>query len=203
MDAEHFLFDMPQPCPQCNLGQMHVYLSALLGIPAALQAAVAEPPRKTKNGAQATALVKRFGATHKGVLTVSGTNGVGKSRIAASIVLSAYRAEHSAYYVRLSDLLNGIRAGYKDKDTEERWKQIMGVRVLAIDELMPGDNDWERRDVQRIITERYELSMVDCGTVFCTECDMQEFSGHAYSRLTDKRCTVVHLEGPDLRKVRE
>lgn len=197
------MFDMPQPCPQCNTGQMHVYLCALLGIPAALQAAVAEPPRRTKGGAQATALVRRFGTTNQGVLTVSGPNGVGKSRIAASIVMQAYRAERSTYYVRLPVLLNGIRAGFRDADAKARWDKIMGVQVLALDELTPGDNDWERREVQRIITERYELSMVDCGTVFCTECDMTEFSGHAYSRLTDKRCAVVQLEGPDLRKIRE
>lgn len=139
----------------------------------------------------------------KGLITLHGKPGVGKSTLLIAAVNEARTLNVQAVYTTVTDLLDYLRSAFNPSNGEMgfdgRWQLLTTVEVLALDELDEmNTTPWAMERFLRLIDERWR-NMGDHLTL-CATNRLGVLPDKVVSRLRDQRGRVLQLDGPDMRR---
>lgn len=158
--------------------------------------------RNEHNGA-AIRLVEECTDWRRGMVTLIGGPGVGKTTLMQCAVNAAREANIPAVYTTMTDLLDYLRQAYAPQTElsfDARWDTLLRCEVLALDELDEfNTTPWAIERFLRLIDERWR-AMDRCLTLCATNNRMNALPQKVASRLSDVRGHVVQLRGEDLRR---
>ena len=142
----------------------------------------------------------------RGFITLEGAWGLGKTELLICAVNKARDAGIPAVYTTTAALLDYLRQAYKpgvELDADRRWDLLMGVEVLAIDELEKFNaTEWALERFSRLVDERWRR-MNNSLTMFATNAKIEALPGDVQSRMEDGRAQIITLGGTDMRKFNE
>jgi DNA replication protein DnaC len=141
------------------------------------------------------------------MLTLCGGVGLGKSATLMALINAANKREFgSGYYVRFVDLMNIIRAGYKDNSSDTKYNKLINVTVLAIDEIDKAkESEWAQEFRTLFFDDRYRQARNKLTkTVIAMNGDISDLPDHISDRLrwgiyADGGFRVVKVEGQSAR----
>lgn len=138
----------------------------------------------------------------RGLITLMGKPGTGKSSMLISAVNSARDANVPAVYTTVTDLLDYLRQAYAphtELSFDARWDLLVRCEVLALDELDEfNTTPWAIERFLRLIDERWR-AMDDHLTLCATNSRLNTLPEKVASRLRDGRAQVMELTGADMR----
>ena len=133
-----------------------------------------------------------------------GPSGVGKSHLAVALAHEAARRGHDVHFARAGALLSWLHGGRGDGSVERRFKQIIDVPLLVLDDFGLLDlSIREQTDVYEIVCGRYERR----STVITSNREVDEWfslfqnpllASAVIDRLVHRAMRFV-LEGPSYR----
>lgn len=139
----------------------------------------------------------------RGLITLIGGPGVGKSTLMHCAVNSAREANVPAVYTTVTDLLDYLRQAYSpyaEVTFDARWDTLVRCEVLALDELDEfSTTAWAMERFLRLIDERWR-SMDRCLTICATNTRLNALPAKVVSRLKDAKGHVIEMRGEDFRK---
>ena len=108
---------------------------------------------------RAIAIVENATTLRRGIVTLTGKPGSGKSALLMCAVNEAREANVPAVYTTVTDLLDYLRAAYApgaDVSFDSRWDLLVGCEVLALDELDElNSTPWAMERFLRLMDERW------------------------------------------------
>lgn len=139
----------------------------------------------------------------RGLITLTGRPGTGKSTLLICAVNAAREANIPAVYTTVTDLLDYLRRAYNPAAGElafdARWDLLVRAEVLALDELDEfNTTPWAMERFLRLIDERWR-AMDRCLTLCATNAHLSALPEKVYSRLRDGRGQVCEMRGRDMR----
>ena len=153
------------------------------------------------NGA-AIRLVESCLEWRRGIVTMIGGPGVGKSTLLQCAVNAARDANVPAVYTTVTDLLDYLRQAYApntELSFDARWDTLIRCEVLALDELDEfNTTPWAMERFLRLIDERWR-AMDRRLTICATNSRINALPEKVASRLRDGRAHVVEIRGKDQR----
>lgn len=156
----------------------------------------------TDGNRQAYQIVTDAVKRRRGMITLTGGWGLGKTELLTCAVNAARNAGIPAVYATTAHLMDYLRQAYKpgaELDIDERWNLLTSAEVLAVDELEKfNTTEWALERFSRLIDERWR-AMGSLLTLFATNAKLERLPGDVFSRLQDGRAQVVTLVGPDMR----
>ena len=151
---------------------------------------------------RAAAQVQNAVALRRGLITLTGRPGTGKSSLLICAVNAAREANVPAVYTTVTDLLDYLRQAYDPKTElsfDARWELLIRCEVLALDELDEfNTTPWAMERFLRLIDERWR-AMESCLTLCATNSRVNILPDKVASRLRDGRAQVIELSGADMR----
>ncbi len=172
---------------------------------------------QTKHNREAIAAVAAAMEQRRGLITLWGRFGVGKTGLMMAAVNACRQADMTAMYRTTADALAWLRAGFdqsgrdgEDFSCEKRWHLLTRAGCLALDEMTAFSvTPWAAERFERLIDERWR-SMGDLLTICAFNADVAgtgEFMQTGLpdvveSRLRDRRAQWIHMGGMDMRQVR-
>lgn len=152
-----------------------------------------------------------FCESPRGILTIWGGPGVGKTAALQAVVNEFAEQGVQAVYVTARDLLADVRKRFKsaqagdNEDADERLKDYAGLRILALDELDKSKlSEWATQELGDLIDRRYRLDLESgFGTLIAMNRSPDSLPDHIASRLNAGRNVVVHNSDSDLRPLLE
>lgn len=158
--------------------------------------------RHEHNGA-AIRLVEECVDWRRGIVTLQGRPGVGKSTLLMCAVNQAREANVPAVYTTVTDLLDYLRQAYApntELSFDARWDTLIRCEVLALDELDEfNTTPWAMERFLRLIDERWR-AMDRCLTICATNARVNSLPEKVASRLRDGRAHTVEIRGVDMRQ---
>ncbi len=158
----------------------------------------------TNANRDAVEAVEQATVVRRGMVTLSGPPGTGKSTILICAVNAAREANIPSVYVTMTDLLDYLRAAFnperRDLSFEKRWDLLVSAEVLALDELDEFNcTPWAAERFLRLIDERWR-NMHTHLTLLATNSSLSRLPPKVASRLHDGRASVWTLRGEDMRR---
>jgi DNA replication protein DnaC len=158
----------------------------------------------TDDNRAAVEAVESATSLRRGMVTLSGAPGTGKSTLLICAVNAAREANIPAVYVTMTDLLDHLRASFNpeqgDSSFDSRWSLLVSAEVLAIDELDEfNSTEWATERFLRLMDERWR-HLNDRLTLLATNGSLSKLPGKVESRLRDGRASVYTLGGEDMRR---
>lgn len=157
-----------------------------------------------QGGANDSAVAQVIDATQrrKGIITLMGRPGTGKTSLLMAAVNEAREAGVPAVYTTVTDLLDYLRQAYApnvELSFDARWDLLVRAEVLALDELDEFNTTaWAMERFLRLIDERWR-AMDKCLTLCATNSRLNSLPEKVASRLRDGRAMVCELTGADMR----
>jgi DNA replication protein DnaC len=157
---------------------------------------------------EAVVTVERAISVRRGMVTLNGPLGTGKTTLVTCAVNATREANVPSVYTTMSDLLAYLRSAFDPQHEhsvtcDARWELLLSAEVLAIDELDEfSATPWAMERFMRLIDERWRR-MDNRLTLLATNATMQSLPPKIASRLRDGRASVVALAGRDMRPLRE
>jgi len=147
-----------------------------------------------------------FATTLEGWLILCGTNGTGKSHLAAAI--ANYQAtlpeDHQplTLFITAPDLLDLLRSGFSGSgkgDYHDLLDLCRTVDLLILDDLgVEKETDWAFEKLFQVLNHRYQA---EAPTVIITNCRLKELEPRLYDRLSDEDlCVHVTVLAPSYRQ---
>lgn len=150
--------------------------------------------------------VERLVVEGRGMITLFGEPGVGKSTLLICAVNAGRERDRLAIYTTMPDLLSYLRStfGPDSEDTFDRyWDALIKADILAIDELDEfSDSKWSMERFLRLIDERWRR-MDEVLTLYATNARPNALVSKVRSRLQDGRAQIIKVEGKDMRGANE
>ncbi len=138
----------------------------------------------------------------KGILTLTGLPGTGKSALLIAAVNEAREGNVPAVYTTVTDVLDYLRQAYApntELSFDARWDTLVRCEVLALDELDEfNTTPWAMERFLRLIDERWR-NMDSRLTLCATNSRINTLPEKVASRLRDGRASVIELAGADMR----
>lgn len=138
----------------------------------------------------------------RGLLTLMGKPGTGKTTMLIRAVNMAREAGVPAVYTTVTDLLDYLRQAYDPKAVlafDARWELLVNVEVLSLDELDEfNTTPWAMERFLRLIDERWR-AIDSCLTLCATNGRLNMLPDKVESRLRDGRASLFELGGADMR----
>lgn len=142
----------------------------------------------------------------RGMVTLTGQWGRGKSLLQICAVNWARERGMLAVYSRVADILDYLRRAYDPSATvsaDARWDLLMRTDVLALDEMDRfNTTQWALEQFFRLVDNRWR-EMDRRLTLFATNTPVNALPGEIASRLRDGRAAICTLKGPDMRPAAE
>lgn len=141
----------------------------------------------------------------RGIITLYGKPGRGKSTFIIAAVNEAREVNVPAVYARVSDVLDYLRNAYdpgreRELSADDRWHLLTTVDVLALDELDQfKTTEWAMEKFLALIDERWR-NMDRAVTLLASNAAIANLPEKVASRLQDRRSQLFHLTGIDMRK---
>jgi len=113
--------------------------------------------------AAAVDAAERFAESPEGWLVLTGIPGCGKTHIAAAIANRRIERGHPALFLTVADLLDHLRASYRD-DAElafdELLEQVRTAPVLVLDDLDAyAETPWAREKFFQVVSHRFNAAL--------------------------------------------
>lgn len=138
----------------------------------------------------------------RGLFTLQGAYGVGKTTLLICAVNEARERGKLAIYTTLADLLSYLRSTFDpdtDVDYDDHWDALTTCDVLALDELDDfNSTPWAMERFLSLIDERWRR-MDETLTLCALNKRITSLPGKVQSRLNDGRAELIAVEGPDMR----
>lgn len=142
----------------------------------------------------------------RGMVTLFGEPGVGKSTLLICAVNYGRETGKLAIYTTMPDLLSYLRStfGPDSEDTFDKyWDALIRADILAIDELDEfSDSKWSMERFLRLVDERWRR-MDEVLTLYATNARPNALVGKVRSRLQDARAQIIEVTGKDMRGANE
>lgn len=155
-----------------------------------------------KNG-DTIAQVRTAAHVHRGLVTLTGAPGTGKTTLLVCAVNDARERGILAVYTTVTDLLDYLRMAYNPDHNgatiDQRWNMLVSAEVLALDELDEfSPTPWAEERFMRLMDERWRI--MDAGLTICaTNSPLDTLPDKIGSRLCDGRAEVFAMVGGDMR----
>lgn len=147
-------------------------------------------------------IIRQAVQERRGLITLIGNYGVGKTTLLMCAVNEGRQAGHLALYTTLTDLLSYLRSTFSpdsDMSFDKYWQALIDCDILALDELdEPKTSDWVLEIFMRLMDERWRR-MDERLTLCATNRRIQALHGKIQSRLNDGRARILAVGGQDMR----
>lgn len=150
--------------------------------------------------------VRRWGEPEQRGLLIMGPNGVGKTHLAAGVVLELVKRGVGARFYTAPELLAAVRRGVAEDEADEVQRVLAEIPLLVIDDLGreylrqsetgPG---WAQEVIYTVLNRRYEEDRPVVITTNLTEDEIEARYGRAVLSRLGEMCRPVVLDGPDYR----
>jgi DNA replication protein DnaC len=167
-----------------------------------------------KHNRQAIEAVAAGIQQRKGLVTLWGPFGTGKTGLMMAAVNACRKEDMTAIYRTTADALAWLRGGFdqsqrdgEDFSYDKRWHLLTRAPCLALDEMTAFSvTPWAAERFERLIDERWR-SMPHLLTICAFNADTAEFMRTGLpdvveSRLRDRRAQWINMGGMDMRQVR-
>lgn len=147
-------------------------------------------------------IIRQAVQDRRGLITLIGNYGVGKTTLLMCAVNEGREAGHLALYTTLTDLLSYLRSTFdadSDMSFDKYWQALIDCDILALDELdEPKTSDWVLEIFMRLMDERWRR-LDERLTLCATNRRITALHGKIQSRLNDGRAQVLSIGGQDMR----
>lgn len=160
--------------------------------------------RVTPTSEPAVSAIKAVLAKGRGIVTLTGMPGLGKTRLMISAINEMRENGTPSVYTTVTDLLDYLRKAYDPKledsmNFDARWDLLTKVDVLALDELDEfNTTPWATERFLRLIDERWR-GINERITLIATNASIGALPDKVGSRLRDGRAVIARITGPDVR----
>lgn len=159
------------------------------------------PLEQRQNLEHAFRLAHNFAGTPEGWLVFQGTNGCGKTHLAAAIANYHLRAGRPVSVIIIPDFLDHLRSTYSPDSRityDDFFERVKRAPFLILDDFGEhSSTPWAQEKLYQLINYRYNTRL---STVITTCCDLDEIETRISSRMADPRLsTVFNIMAPDYR----
>lgn len=206
VDVTHSDFGRALPCP-CRFGvNREKYMQRLMRIDGLTEheRAMRFEFLDKRKIAHALGRVQQATQDRRGLITLTGKPGLGKSALLICAVNEVREAGVPAVYTTVTDLFDYLKAAFDPKthdgmSFDSRWDLLIKAEVLALDELDEfNTTPWAMERFLRLIDERWRR-MDDRLTLLTTNSRINALPDKVASRLRDGRGEVIEMQGADMR----
>jgi DNA replication protein DnaC len=159
------------------------------------------PLEQRQNLEQAFRLAHNFAQTPDGWLIFQGTNGCGKTHLAAAI--ANYRLQHGkeVFFLIVPDFIDHLRSTFApDSRTtyDELFEKVKKAPLLILDDFgEQSSTPWAREKLYQLVNYRYNARLP---SVVTTCLSLEEIESRVSSRMADPRISLVfNITAPDYR----
>ena len=149
--------------------------------------------------------VRQAVKARRGLVTLQGAGGIGKTSLLVCAVNDARERGIGAVYSTVSDVLQYLRNAYDPQQAklvsfDARWELLVECEVLALDEFARfATTEWALEKFHRLIDERWRH--IDHRlTLVATNSELSQLDPTVMSRLKDGRAVVLQMGGKDMRQ---
>jgi len=132
-------------------------------------------PEERESLLAALQAARQFAEQPRGFLSLLGTNGCGKTHLAAAIANKVVAAGHSVFFAVVPDLLDHLRASFapgKEASYDETFERVRTVDLLILDDLgAQVASPWAQEKLFQIVNYRTVAGMA---TVVTTDRDRKD-----------------------------
>lgn len=158
-------------------------------------------PEEQQNLEQAYRLALSFAQSSQGWLVLQGTNGCGKTHLAAAIANHLKQEGKPVLFIVVPDLLDHLRSTFSpDSKTsyDELFERIKQAQVLILDDFgEQSATPWAQEKLYQLINYRYNARLA---TVITTCLSLDEIENRISSRMVDPSISLVfNIMAPDYR----
>lgn len=147
-------------------------------------------------------LLKRAAEEHRGLITLTGGFGVGKTTLLMCGVNEGRNHNQLAIYTTVTDLLSYLRSTFDpdaDESFDKYWDALIRCSILALDEMDEfKTSSWAMERFLRLIDERWRR-MDEVLTLCALNNRINSLPGKVQSRLQDGRAEIIAIGGNDMR----
>lgn len=159
------------------------------------------PPEQRQNLEKALHMARKFAQSPKGWLVFLGTNGCGKTHLAAAIANYRQQKNEPVYFIIVPDFLDNIRSAFASdgKSTHDKlFEEARRAPLLIMDDFdQQSATPWTREKLYQIINYRYNGRLP---TVITTCLSLDEIEIRISSRMMDPHISLVfNITAPDYR----
>lgn len=201
------LFGATDPCPDCNLAEMHIKRCQEANIPKRFwMASLDGYTAHTSAQEEALEMVRRYSSNlpyclqeGRG-LTLWGPVGTGKTHLAVTIILAAKAMNLSALFITEDGIFDKFKAEWGDPAEEMKFLlMIQRVRFLVIDDMgIRRPSDYVSDRYEAILNTRYASGIPTIITTNKSPDQLKEVYERQMSRLAGN--VDLHIVGPDGRE---
>ncbi|MHB8575770.1 MAG: ATP-binding protein [Dehalococcoidia bacterium] len=143
---------------------------------------------------------QKFAEQPEGWLVLLGTNGSGKTHLAAAIAHHLREKRQSVRFVVVPDLLDYLRQSLRRDDNGSRdpVEEVRTAPFLVLDDLgVHSATPWAQEKLFQILNYRYNAKLA---TVITVSCSLEELPQPWLSRMSDSKVGDIHqIQAPDFR----
>ena len=159
------------------------------------------PLEQRQNLENAFRLAHNFAEAPDGWLVFQGTNGCGKTHLAAAIANYHLRGGKPVSLIIVPDFLDHLRSTYSPDSKityDDFFERVKRAPFLILDDFGEhSSTPWAQEKLYQLINYRYNTRLP---TVITTCCDLDEIETRISSRMADPRLsTVFNIMAPDYR----
>ena len=179
-------------------------LEAIDGLMGRERSLVFSETRRHDDNSDALNAVQDAVDKRRGMITLVGKPGVGKTHLLMCAVNEARERHVPAVYSTVTDILDYLRNAYNpnvELSFDARWDTLTRCEVLALDEVSEfNTTPWAMERFLRLMDERWR-QMDRVLTLCATNGRLNNLPEKVASRLSDRRGMVIEMRGIDMRKV--
>jgi DNA replication protein DnaC len=159
------------------------------------------PRDQQQNLGEAFRLAREFAESPEGWLVFQGTNGCGKTHLAAAIRDYRLQQGQQVFFVTVQDFLDHLRASFgpdSEVHYDELFERVKNAPLLILDDFgEQSSTPWAQAKLYQLINYRYVASLP---TVVTSCMSLDEIETRISSRMADHRTnTVFNILAPDYR----
>ena len=196
-------------CPACASLRLQLRLAAASGLlPSELTTTLDDVAPNGPDTALMVRMARQFLNEPWGIWSIWGSYGNAKTMVLQALVNHFRGLGHLAVYMRFTDLLDYVRAGYKPDapdDARERYARIVAAKLLAIDEVdKPRLTEFAVEFQTTFLDDRWRYGVerdpaIRRHTLLALNHDPAGLPGHLYDRLRDNRFgCYLDVDGADV-----
>ncbi len=159
------------------------------------------PPEERDNLKKAFDLARGFAEEPDGWMVLQGTNGCGKTHLAAAIANYRYKSKKPALFVVVPDFLDHLLSTFSPESKisyDRLFESVKNAPLLVLDDFgQQSTTPWAQEKLYQVINHRYNSRLP---TVITTTCSMDELDSPISSRFVDPKLSLYfHILAPDYR----